>query len=253
MKDFDDRNYAALLEKQTRSGTIGGVEVTAVDYSALAGQSDDPDSLYRRVLDDFARVDPSERLPATGKSSDALKAFWMNAYNIGAIKIIVDHWPVDSITSRRINVLGSPWKKKILTIGGKEYSLDEIEHKILLGEFRELRTHWGIVCASVSCPSLRREPFRADLLDEQLAEQGRLFFSEPHKGARLDREGGKLFATKIYKFDQKNFDTLGGGIGEVVATYREDPKDQEWIRSEEWKLEVFDYDWSLNDIRRLDP
>jgi hypothetical protein len=160
---------------------------------------------------------------------------------------------VDSITSRKINLLGSPWKKKILTIGGREYSLDQIEHGILLGEMRELRTHWAIVCASVSCPSLRREPFRAESLDAQLAEQARLFFGEPRKGARIDRESGTLHVTKIYKFDQKNFEKLGGGIAEVVASYRSDPDEQAWLREGGWKLAIFDYDWSLNDIRRLDP
>jgi hypothetical protein len=245
---FDDSNYAALLEEHTRAGTIGGVEVTAVDYVSLAAQAGDPASLYRRVLDDFARFDP----PAA-ETPAARKAFWMNAYNIGAIKMIVDHWPVESITSRKINLLGRPWKKKILTIGGREVSLDEIEHGILLGEMRELRTHWAIVCASVSCPSLRREPFRPGGLDAQLAEQARRFFGEPHKGARIDRGSGTLHVTKIYKFDQKNFETLGGGIAQVVATYRTDPAEQSWLREGAWKLATFDYDWSLNDLRRLDP
>ncbi len=245
---FDDSNYAELLERHTRPGSIGGVEVTAVDYVALAVQAGDLASLYRRTLDDFARFDPSK-----APSPEARKAFWMNAYNIGAIKMVVDHWPVDSIKSRKISLLGSPWKKKILTVGSREYSLDQIEHDILLGEMRELRTHWAIVCASVSCPSLRREPFRAERLDAQLAEQARLFFGEPRKGARIDRESGTLHVTRIYKFDQENFEKLGGGIAEVVASYRSDPDEQAWLREGGWKLAILDYDWSLNDVRRLDP
>ena len=245
---FDDARYAELLDRHTRAGAIGGVEVVAVDYAALAAQAGDPGSLYRKVLADFAAVDPAA-LP----DEDSRKAFWMNAYNIGAIKMIVDHWPVDSITSRKINILGSPWKKEIIEIGGKMRSLDEIEHGILLGGMRELRTHWAIVCASVSCPSLRREPFSKQRLDAQLAEQARAFFNEPHKGARVDRKGNNLWVTKIYKFDQKNFDTLGGGIGKVVATYLEDPEDRAWVEKGGWDLGIFDYDWSVNDTSRLDP
>jgi hypothetical protein len=244
---FDNSNYAALLKGFTRAGKIGGISVTAVDYAALAKQAEDPESLYSRTLDDFASFDP-----AALRSKKAAKAFWMNAYNIGAIKMIVDHWPVDSITSRKINLLGLPWKKKILTVGGKAYSLDRIEHGILLGDLRELRTHWAIVCASVSCPSLRREPFTAEKLDDQLAEQGRAFFNEPRKGARIDRVAGTLHVSKIYKFDQKNFDTLGGGIGKVVAGYLENPEDKAWIEKGEWELEIFDYDWSVNDVGRLE-
>lgn len=244
---FDDSRYAELLTGFTREGTIGGVSVIAVDYAALAEQKASPGSLYSRVLADFAAVDPSALT-----DEEARKAFWMNAYNIGAIKMIVDHWPVDSITSRKISFLGSPWKKEILTIGGRDYSLDAIEHGILLGEMRELRTHWAIVCASVSCPNLRREPFRAGHLDAQLAEQGRAFFKDPRKGALVDREAGTLHVSKIYKFDRKNFDTLGGGIGKVVATYLEKPEERAWVEKGEWDLAIFSYDWSVNDVSRLD-
>ncbi|MFQ5457140.1 MAG: DUF547 domain-containing protein [Myxococcota bacterium] len=247
MGQFDDSRYAELLTRFTRAGTIGGVSVTAVDYAALAKQKDDAKSLYRRVLRDFDAFNPAA-LPGDA----ARKAFWMNAYNIGAIKMILDHWPVDSITSRKISILGSPWKKKIIRIGGEEYSLDRIEHGILLGDMRELRTHWGIVCASVSCPNLRREPFRAERIDAQLAEQGKAFWSDPEKGARIDREAGVLHVTKIYKFDQKNFDTLGGGIGKVVAAHLDDPEDRAWIEKGAWDLEIFGYDWSVNDTARLD-
>src|SRR3990172_2935052 len=73
---FDDGPYAELLQRHTREGTIGGVPVTAVDYAALAKQAGDPKSLYRRVLDDFARFDP-----VALRTSAAHEAFWMNAYN----------------------------------------------------------------------------------------------------------------------------------------------------------------------------
>ncbi len=244
---FDTARYAELLRKHTKAGTIGGVSIVAVDYGALAGQAGDPKSLYRRVLDDFTRFDP-----ATLRARRARQAFWMNAYNIGAIKLVVDHWPVDSITSRRINLLGVPWKKEALSVGGKAHSLDEIEHGILLGQFRDIRTHWAIVCASVSCPNLRREPFEPERLDAQLAEQGRGFWSDPRKGARIDRQANTLTVTRIYKFFRDQFEDWGGGIAKVTATYLENPADRAWVAKGGWKLESFEYDWSLNDTRRLD-
>jgi len=245
---FDAARYADLLRKHTKAGTIGGVSVVAVDYAALARQAGDPKSLYRRVLDDFARFDPG-----TLRTRPAREAFWMNAYNIGAIKIVVDHYPVDSITNRKINLLGSPWKKDVLPIGGKTYSLDGVEHGILLGQFKDIRTHWAIVCASVSCPNLRREPFEPERLDAQLAEQARDFWNDPHKGARVDRQGNKLTVTRIYKFFRDQFEEWGGGIAKVMAPHLEKPADRAWVRKGGWKLETFGYDWSLNDTVRLDP
>jgi hypothetical protein len=244
---FDATRYAELLRTHTKAGTIGGVSVVAVDYGALAKQAGDPTSLYRHVLDDFARFDPT----ALGTPS-AREAFWMNAYNIGAIKLVVDHYPVDSITSRKINLFGSPWSKEVLAVGGKVYSLDGIEHGILLDRFRDIRTHWAIVCASVSCPSLRREPFEPERLDAQLDEQGRDFWNDPNKGARVDRKNGRLTVTAIHKFFRGQFEEWGGGIAKVMAPYLEDPADRVWIEKEGWKLETFDYDWSLNDTARLD-
>ncbi len=245
---FDTTLYAELLRKHTKAGTIGGVPVVAVDYAALAKQAGDPKSLYRRVLDDFARARP-DALPAPA----AREAFWMNAYNIGAIKLVVDHWPVDSITSRKINLLGSPWKKDVLPVGGKAYSLDGIEHGILLGRFRDLRTHWAIVCASVSCPNLRREPFVPERLDAQLAEQARGFWNDPRKGSRIDRKSNTLTVSRIYKFFRDQFEEWGGGIAKVMAPYVEHPADRAWVEKGGWKLETFEYDWSLNDTSRLDP
>ena len=84
---FDDSRYAELLAGFTRGGTISGISVIAVDYAALAEQRASPGSLYSRVLSDFAAVDP----PALG-GEQAQKAFWMNAYNIGAIKMIQRVW-----------------------------------------------------------------------------------------------------------------------------------------------------------------
>ena len=46
--------------------------------------------------------------------------------------------------------------------------LDEIEHGILRKAFKEPRVHFAIVCASLSCPDLRAEPFEAARLDAQL-------------------------------------------------------------------------------------
>jgi len=244
---FDTARYAELLRKHTKAGTIGGVSVVAVDYAALAGQAGDPKSLYRRVLDDFAGFDP-----ATLRARPARQAFWMNAYNLGAIKLVVDHWPVDSITSRRINLLGSPWKKEVLAVGGKVHSLDGIEHGILLGQFKDIRTHWAIVCASVSCPNLRREPFEPERLNAQLAEQGRAFWNDPRKGARIDRKRGTLTVSRIVKFFREQFEDWGGGAGKVIAPYLGKSADRAWVEKPGWSLDHFEYDWSLNDTRRLD-
>jgi len=80
--------------------------------------------------------------------------------------MVLNHWPVTSI--KDIGSCVKPvWNKTAGSIGGKEMILGMIEHKILRS-LNEPRIHMAIVCASISCPDLRTEAYRADKLDEQL-------------------------------------------------------------------------------------
>src|SRR5688572_18133559 len=140
--------YARVLEAHVRAVTIGEIRLHAVDYAALRG-----DPHYARAVADLASARPD------ALAGDAARiAFWLNAYNLLAIKAVVDRYPVRSIKDGG-TLLQSIWKRKVGTVGGREYALDEIEHDILRGRHREPRVHMAIVCASLSCPDLRMEPY----------------------------------------------------------------------------------------------
>ncbi len=66
--------------------TISGISVNAVDYAALAKDASNPDSSYSLLLKELAAFDP-----ATLGSPEEKMAFWVNVYNIAAIKTIVDY------------------------------------------------------------------------------------------------------------------------------------------------------------------
>jgi hypothetical protein len=121
-------------------------------------------------------------------------------------------------------------------VGGREVTLHEIEHDILrpLGD---PRIHGAIVCASQSCPSLRREPFSAARLDAQLEDQMRSFLADRRKGARL--EGRRLRLSKIFDWFEEDFAAAGGVVAFVRPYLDFDP-------GPDPKLIWFDYDWSLN-------
>jgi len=76
------------------------------------------------------------------------------------IKTILDHYPVDSIRSRKINWLDLPWDRKVIRVGGTDYPLGQIGNDILLDTFKDLKIHFAINCASVSCVDLAQEPYR---------------------------------------------------------------------------------------------
>jgi len=223
--------WGRALEAHTReiSGPIG----VAVDYRALG-----EDPAWREVVGSLGGCRPAQ----LASRAERL-AFWINAYNILAIEMVLDHHPVESI--RDIGWFLQPvWGKEAGTIGGRAYSLDEIEHEILR-PMGEPRIHGAIVCASVSCPPLRREPYVAKRLDAQLDENLRRWLADPQTGARL--EGGTLYLSKVFDWFSEDFEPAGG----VVAFVR--PYLPEAMRRRlpaEPRVRFLDYDWTLNSAAR---
>lgn len=242
--EFDYRHYEALLKAHVTEGVvIDGIAVNAVDYAALAEAAKRPDSDYTLLLEELAAFDPGT-LETTGEK----KAFWINAYNIAAIKTLVDHHPVDSIRSRSIHWLGRPWNRKVLPVGGKEYALGEIEHDLLLDTFKDLRVHFAINCASVSCVDLVPEPYRGQDLSRRLDERGRVFLADSRRGFRLDREKKTVFLSQVFNFDRKRFDQWAGGALSFILPYLSD-EDRTFLEQEKVSLEYLDYNWKANGIR----
>jgi hypothetical protein len=242
--DYNYIQYEMLLKRYVKSDVkINGVSVSAVDYATLEKEASKPDSLYSLLLKRLAAFDP-----ATLGSREEKMAFWINVYNIAAIKTIADHYPVDSIRSRKINWLGLPWKRKAIIIGGNEYSLAGIEFDLLVEGFKDLRVHFGINCASVSCVDLLAEPFRAGKLDHQLEAQGKRFLADTKKGLRVDREANKVYLSQVFKFDKKHFEEYAGDPITFILPYVSEA-DRKFLLSGKYEVEYLDYDWNANDLK----
>lgn len=247
-KPFDDtlyKVYQKFLDRHLVQGKyIDGFELNVVSYDTIYKHRNDTGSLYRKVLSLVANIDPN----SPGTREDKI-AFWINAYNIGAIKMIIDHYPVDSIKSRKISWLRNPWVKKLLTVGGRQYSLDEIEHTILLGKFKEPMIHFSIVCASVSCPNLSPTAYRGVTVMEQMEAQARSFLKDKKKGLNIDRKKREVYFSKIFKFDKKTFSK---GAKDAVAFIKRflDPVDREYLISGNYQIKYLDYNWTLNSLRK---
>jgi len=220
----DWSDYAAVLAAHVAPGERNGVKLNLVDYAALRA-----DPRFTAVVDlvqawPLAQLaTPQERL-----------AFHVNAYNILALQLVAAHWPLDSI--KDVGSLLKPvWKRPAGRLGGKTVSLDDIEHGILR-KLGEPRMHLAIVCASVSCPDLRMEPYTAELLDAQLDEQVVRFLANDGKGLRVD--GDTVHVSKIFDWFGEDFDALGG----IDAFIRKHHSLPEGVAIDA----DIDYDWSVN-------
>ncbi len=239
---FDFADYHQLLESYLEpEQQINGIPANTIDYRRWHADQNRSDSPYRRLLDDLAAFDPD-----TLENRNAAMAFWINVYNIAAIKTILDHYPVDSIRSRSIDWLGQPWKREAIVVGGRPYSLFEIEFDILVERYQDLRIHLGINCASVSCADLRPEPYTPGGIDRQLGEQGERLAAQPEKGLRIDREERTVYLSRIFKFDKQHFDAWAGGGVSFLLPYVTAPEVKLFLQDEDYRVDYLDYDWSLN-------
>jgi hypothetical protein len=229
---FDEALYASLLARHTQP--VSDLARVRVDYRAIAGSGD-----WRRLVAQLAAAD----LEALRTREQQL-AFWIDAYNILAIDLVAQHYPVASI--RDIGSLFSPvWKRPAGSVGGRTVTLDEIEHGIVrpLGD---PRTHAVVICASTSCPALPREPLVAERLDHQLDAATRSWLADPGKGLRVDRAANTVHLSRIFDWFEEDFARTGGVI--AFAARHAPESDRAWLERHGAKarLAYFDYDWAVN-------
>jgi hypothetical protein len=140
---------------------------------------------------------------------------------------------------------GGPWKAKVVTVNGKTLSLDEIEHTILRGIFKDHRVHFAVNCASVGCPNLGETALTGARLDELLDKGGRDFINSPRGVKFID---GKVHVSKIFSWFQADFGGSDAGVLEHIRRYAT-PELRARLEGVTRIDDTF-YDWSLNDVRR---
>lgn len=211
--------WNTLLKRYVRSGVKEGIKTNLVRYSALAR-----DPLWPAVQESLTRFDPAG---LAGKKEQL--AFWINAYNIAAIRKVLEIYPTGSITARGEGV----WKAPAITIAGRAYSLDEIEHR-LLRPLGDARIHFAIVCASLSCPDLRTEAYAAAQIERQLAAQTRAFLGNETKGLRVDKDAA--YVSAIFTWFAQDFGDVARFIGRYGHTL-----------SKSGSRKEMPYNWQLNE------
>lgn len=209
--------WTALLKDHTKTKEKSGIQTVLVDYKGVKR-----DPRWNKLLDEVRNVD------INNFSTQETKAFWINIYNIGAVKMVIDNHPLKSIKNAG-TLLNPVWNKDIIDIQGQSYSLGYIEHKILRKTGDSL-IHYAIVCASLSCPDLRREAYLPEILEKQTIEQRELFLANKSKGIYIERD--TYYISKLYSWYKDDF-------GDPY-TYLNIPKDK--------KIKYMKYNWSLNSM-----
>lgn len=229
-RSLSSEPWANILTTYVARGPDG---VNLVDYGALKANVED-----RRKLDAYIRQ--FETADFGAMSRDEQFAAWSNLYNAVTVRYVVEKYPIGSIKPW---YSAGPWKDIEVEADGKTLSLHAIEHDVLREQWSDdPRLHYAINCASYSCPDLRRTPWRAATLDEDLNEAARAYVNHP-RGVRIDDSG--IDVSSIYKWFREDFGGSEAAVIDHLLLYA-DTKLAEQITARR-RIDDYDYDWSLND------
>jgi hypothetical protein len=212
-----------------------------VDYSYLVSRK----NVLRSEIESFAGLD------LKGKTKDEVMAFWINAYNLLTLDLILRHYPLKSIKDIRRD---KRWFWKGWVISGKKVSLDEIEHQILR-PMGDPRIHFAINCASVSCPVLSDKLYDGNDLDIQLTEATRVFLRDQMRGMTFKTRNSflgfgepitEVYISKLFNWFAEDFDVIPGGVLGFIRRYATDEMNIKLKGFESSDLRFLSYDWNLN-------
>ncbi len=174
-------------------------------------------------------------------------AFWINVYNAFTLKVVVDQYPIKSIMSKTAYALGkSNFQKKLVTINGMQYSLNDVENDIIR-PMGDPRIHFAINCAAKSCPPLRAEAFEPARLGEQMDEMARNFINNPEKNS-FDFTKKEAMVSKIFDWFKEDFDKYGSGVPAFISRYLPPEQGKQLSAAgKTFKIKHHDYNWDLNE------
>jgi len=232
---------AAAVVKKEAEKKVTALKSSTVDHSAW-------DQLLRKYVSGTGKVNykglkaNKGALEAYLKTLDAKPiqnswsrsqkmAYWINAYNAFTIKLIVDNYPLTSITKLHG---GKPWDHSWIQLGGKTYTLNDIEHKILRPQFKDARIHFAVNCAASSCPPVLNRAWTAANLKSNLEKQAKLFINN---AAFNSIASDKIAVSKIFDWYKEDFGDLISYLNKYSTTK---------IKSGT-ALEYKEYDWALNE------
>lgn len=189
-------------------------------------------------------------------SQNEQMAYWINAYNGITLRSIIDAYPVKSIQ----NIKGV-WKEKKWYVAEQELTLDQIEHQILRPTFQDARVHFAVHSASVGSPPLFNEPFKGDILDNQLNLVVSRFVQNVHRHT-INFEKHTIKTTEIFswfwtdfveKYNSIKFSNtadIDNAVLNFTSEYLSDSTQSKFDKTAKWYVSFYRYDWSLNDIER---
>ncbi|WP_339736047.1 DUF547 domain-containing protein [uncultured Gimesia sp.] len=231
MTQIDHSTFDRLLKKHVDAEGM-------VNYAAWKASQTDRSAL-QNYLKHLSRANPR----ATA-SKQAQLAFWINAYNALTLEGIMQVYPTSSIRNHTAKVFGyNIWNDLPLVVGGKNHSLNQIEHDILR-KMNEPRIHFAIVCASIGCPKLRNEAYTMEKTDAQLTANAIDFFQH-QKHFQIKPTQNTIYLSSILDWFATDFGSTQSEQLRYIAKFS--PKSSRpLLTGQNVTVKYLDYNWGLN-------
>ncbi len=214
-QNFDYKNYNQFLVKYVSDNGN-------VNYDKINSNKTELDAIIKQ----FEKLQPAEKWAKNEKL-----AYYINAYNVYTLKVVIDNYPTKSIKD-----IDNAWDNKMITKGKSKISLSDVEHKILR-KMNEPRIHFAINCASFSCPNLLNEAFLPETINKQLETATKSFINDKTKNLITTNE---IKISEIFNWFSGDFKTKKTSLIDFLNTYSTIKIDKKA------KVKFLDYNWNLN-------
>ena len=217
-----------------------------------------------KLLDEFSALDPNEY---NSWSQEDKIAFWLNAYNLEMLKIIISNYPIES--TRILRIIWHPdsirhiqgiWDQYKFIVLDEQFTLQELDKRFFREKFNEPKVFFAMTYASLSSPPLRNEPYYGPRLNEQLDDQVKKFLAN-RLAFKIDMEKQKVSLSAIfeplwygqyfigrYGTDKKFKDQPPAtrAVLNFITNYISEA-DVRYLETANYTVEYINYKWRLND------
>ncbi|WP_070970313.1 DUF547 domain-containing protein [Vibrio sonorensis] len=230
-----NESNSTIVSHQTWQNLLDAYLVKEEEHALFqyAKVSDQDKSLLKAYITQLEDVDPLILNRAEQY------AYWVNLYNAVTVDLILDAYPIKSITKLGGLFTFGPWGEDVVVVNGKDLTLNDIEHRILRPIWNDPRTHYAVNCASLGCPNLQRDAFTAQNT-EMLLEDAAKQFINSDKGVLV--HDSKVLLSSIYDWFSDDFGSTEQQLFEHLSRYRPE------LKNYSGKV-TYDYDWNLNEKR----
>lgn len=197
-----------------------------VAYKTIKSNQSEIQNLYQ----DINTMDISKA------GSEEKKAFYINAYNLIVIYQVSKYYPLKSPLDQ-----SGFFDKVKHQVAGEPMTLNSLEIKKLILEYKDPRIHFVLACAAVSCPPLANFAYTPSKLESLLTVRTKSALNDPN-WLRVNKVEKKVEVSKLFEWYKKDFSmNEANSILDFINKYRSSPIPSNYVISH------YEYNWALNE------